>query len=206
MSGDLKVFLSHSHSDRHFVTKLQGVLEKQGAETFLDQDHLVAGEPLSERIQKGINWCDTFLLIWSSSAAISDWVEKELNLAWDLRKRIIPYSFDKALLPNELQNFIRVEANDREHGDANLLEAVFGPDFENKDATTPFPGKWHASVDVFGMAKASYDLELRKNGQVQGKGSISNSGIIEGIAHEVGMSGLLNTQIPFHRSKSFQGC
>ena len=111
-----KVFLSHSHRDRHSATELQFVLETQGAETYLDQDKIQAGDILPKRIREGISWCDTFLLIWSSRAAVSDWVGKEWNTAYDLRKKIIPYSLDSTLLPAALQNLVRVEAGDRERG------------------------------------------------------------------------------------------
>jgi len=197
-----KIFLSHSHRDRHSTTELQIVLETQGAETYLDQDKMQAGDILPERIREGISWCDIFLLIWSSNAAVSDWVGREWNTAYDLRKKIIPYSLDNSPLPAALQNLIRVEADDRERGDAKLLLAVFGKDF-TPDPTTLFPGNWHASVDAFGMVQGTYDLVLRPNGQVEGKGGISNSGVAGQIAGQMGMSGLLNMRIPFHGSWSY---
>ncbi len=197
-----KIFLSHSHRDRHSATELQVVLETQGAETYLDQDKIQARDTLPERIREGINWCDIFLLIWSSSAAASDWVEKEWDTAYDLRKKIIPYSLDSTPLPASLQNLVRVEADDRERGDAKLLRAVFGRDF-TPDPTTLFPGNWHASVDAFGKVQGTYDLELRANGQVEGKGGISNSGVVGQIAGQMGMSGLLSMRIPFHGSWSY---
>ncbi|MCK4782966.1 MAG: toll/interleukin-1 receptor domain-containing protein, partial [Desulfobacteraceae bacterium] len=202
MSRHQKIFLSHSHRDRHSATELQAVLETHGAETYLDQDQIQAGDILPERIREGISWCDIFLLIWSSSAAASGWVEKEWDTAYDLRKKIIPYSLDSAPLPAALQNLVRVEADDRERGDAKLLMAVFGRDF-TPDPTTLFPGNWRASMDASGMVQATYDLELRTNGQVEGKGGISNSGVAGQIAGQMGMSGLLSMRIPFHGSWSY---
>jgi len=202
MSLNPKIFLSHSHRDRHYATELQVILETHGAETYLDQDKIKVGDILPERIIEGINWCNTFLLIWSSRAAASAWVEKEWNTAYDSRKKIIPYSLDSTPLPNELQNLVRVEVNDQEHGDAVLLRAVFGKDF-TPDPKTLFPGKWHASLDAFGVAQGTYDLELRENGQVEGMGGISNSGVAGQIAGQMGMNGLLNMRIPFHGSWSY---
>jgi hypothetical protein len=95
-----------------------------------------------------------------------------------------------------------VEVNDQEHGDANLLRAVFGRGF-TPDPTTLFPGKWHASVDAFGVAQGTYDLELRENGQVEGMGGISNSGVAGQIAGQMGMNGLLSMRVPFHGSWSY---
>lgn len=202
MSRHQKIFLSHSHRDRHSATELQAVLETHGAETYLDQDQIQAGDILPERIREGISWCDIFLLIWSSSAAASGWVEKEWDTAYDLRKKIIPYSLDSTPLPASLQNLVRVEADDRERGDAKLLMAVFGKEF-TPDPTTLFPGNWRASMDASGMVQAAYDLELRTNGQVEGKGGISNSGVAGQIAGQMGMSGLLSMRIPLHGSWSY---
>ena len=202
MSRHPKIFLSHSHRDRHSATELQTVLETHDAETYLDQDQIQAGDILPERIREGINWCDIFLLIWSSSAAASDWVEKEWDTAYDLRKKIIPYSLDSTPLPASLQNLVRVESVDRERGDAKLLMAVFGREF-TPDPTTLFPGNWRASMDAFGMVQGTYDLELRTNGQVEGKGGIEQSGVAGDLARSMGMEGILNMRIPVQGNWSY---
>ena len=54
-SGQIKVFLSHSHKDRRTVTQMQDLLESNGAETFLDQDQMRAKNDLSDRICEGIS-------------------------------------------------------------------------------------------------------------------------------------------------------
>ena len=71
-----KVFISHSHQDRHIATSVDKVLRKHSAETFLDQDSIQAGEVLSEKIEEGITWCNAFVLIWSIEAAKSPWVRR----------------------------------------------------------------------------------------------------------------------------------
>lgn len=203
MSKHPKIFLSHSHKDRHTATEIQILLETNGGETYLDQDKIQVADILPERIMEGINWCDIFLLIWSSNAARSNWVGNEWNTAYDLRKKIIPYSLDATPLPPVLQNLVYVEANDQEHGNAKLLTSVFGKDFA-PDPTTLFPGKWHATVDAFGMAQGTYDLELRENGQMEGKGGVSDSGIAGNMARQLGVGNLLNMRIPVHGSWTYE--
>ncbi len=133
---------------------------------------------------------------------MSDWVGKEWDTAYDLRKKIIPYSVDSTPLPAALQNLVRVEADDRERGDAKLLMAVFGRDF-TPDPTTLFPGNWHASVDAYGMAQGTFDLELRANGQVEGKGGFEQSGVAGDLARSLGVEGILSMRVPVQGNWSY---
>jgi hypothetical protein len=103
--GDTSVvFLSRSHADRDLVLAIDTVLQEHGAETFLDQEQIEPGDILPEQIRAGIDDATHFLLFWSVSAACSSWVAREWNLAWDLRKRIIPYRIDGVALPAGLDN------------------------------------------------------------------------------------------------------
>jgi hypothetical protein len=194
-----QVFISHSHADREVATDLQATLEKYGAETYLDQDRIRTGDVLPKRIAEGIRWCDTFLLIWSSSAASSEWVGKEWNTAYDQRRKIIPYVVDGTSLPPGLSNLVYIGIKDRKLGDAQLLTAVFGPDFQ-PDPTTLFPGRWRAVVDALGMGTGTYDLVLRPNGQMEGEGGIDPQGFIYQLAASQGMTGLLTTRLPVQGS------
>jgi len=197
-----RVFISYSHRDRHAAVDLQDVLEEQRADTFLDQDRMDAADNLPRRIREGIRWCNCFLLLWSSRAASSSWVEQEWHLASRSGKKIIPYALDGTPLPPGLADLIYVESSDQEHGNAQLLTAVFGRGVRI-DPTTLFPGRWQASMDASGMIQATYDLELRANGQVTGEGGASDSGLAGLIAGQMGMSGILGVRIPFQGTWSY---
>jgi hypothetical protein len=201
-SSSRKVFISHSHQDRHSAVDLQTVLEEHGAETFLDQDRIDAVDNLPARVREGVSWCDSLLLLWSASAASSSWVRREWDMAYDLRRKIIPYVLDRTPLPSALENLVYIGASDQQHGNAQLLKAVFGRDFR-PDPSTLFPGLWQASVDAFGMIQATYDLDLRENGQVEGEGGASDTGLAGQIAGQMGMSGLLTMRIPIHGAWSY---
>jgi hypothetical protein len=201
-SSTCKVFISHSHQNRHTAVDLQTVLEEQGAETFLDQDRIEAVDNLPAQVQKGISWCDSLLLLWSASAASSSWVRREWDMAYELRKKIIPYVLDRTPLPSALENLVYIAASDQQHGNAQLLRAVLGRDFQPSPETL-FPGLWQASVDAFGMIQGTYDLELRANGQVEGEGGVSDTGLLGQIAGQTAMSGVLSMRIPIHGSWSY---
>ena len=195
-----RVFISHSHVDRHIAVELQDVLEKHGAETFLDQDTIDALDNLPERIQNGISWCDTLLLLWSASAASSAWVQKEWETAQDWRKVVVPYALDFTPLPHPLDELVHIEASDMQHGNSILLKTILGGDV---DIEGIFAGRWKAAVDAFGMAQGTYEFELRENGQVEGEGGISNTGLAGSLAEQAGMGGLLSMRIPLHGSWSY---
>lgn len=198
-----KVFISHSHHDRHFAVDLQSVLEENRVDTFLDQDRIEPLDNLPAEVEEGISWCDSLLLLWSSSAASSLWVQREWDAAYEKRKKIIPYVLDHTPLPPALENLVYIDSSDQQHGNAQLLKAVFGRDFQPEDPSTLFPGSWKASMDAFGMIQATYDLELRENGQVEGEGGASNTGMAGQIASQMGMGGVLSMRIPFHGSWSY---
>ena len=198
-SSTVKVFISHSHHDRHLAYELQSVLEGYGAETFFDQDDIQIADELPSKIREGLSWCDILLLLWSANAASSDWVMKEWNMAYDLRKKIVPYVLDGTPLPNPLDNLVYLEVGDREHADAKLLRTIIGP---VPPPPTLFPGRWQASVDALGMGGATFELELRENGQVEGTGRLSKSGLIGGLADET-LRQLMEMDVPIHGSWSY---
>jgi len=179
------------------------VLEENRVETFLDQDRIEPLDNLPAEVQEGISWCDSLLLLWSSSAASSSWVRREWDTAYERRKKIIPYVLDHTPLPPALENLVYIDSSDQQHGNAQLLKAVFGRDFQPEDPSTLFPGSWKASMDAFGMIQATYDLELRENGQVEGEGGASDTGVAGQMANQMGMGGVLNMRIPFHGSWSY---
>ncbi|MGA8863301.1 MAG: hypothetical protein WBM09_03075 [Gallionella sp.] len=130
------------------------------------------------------------------------WVKRQWDTAYELRKKIVPYVLDSTPLPASLDNLVYIGLKDREHGDAQLLRAVFGKEYI-PNPTTLFPGHWQASVNAFGMAQGTYNLEPRTNGQLEGEGGISQSGLAGQLAAQIGMTGLLTMRIPVHGSWSY---
>lgn len=198
------VFISHSHADRDTTVNLNRILIKNGAEVFLDQDRIEAGDPLPDRLRDGIRWCNRFLLIWSWSASQSAWVHEEWDYAYSERKKILPYVLDDTPLPDALENLVYVMGEDRSVGHANLLAAIFGKAFKPADSTELFPGLWRACLAIQGLADATYDLELRRNGQVVGSGSMGQSGMFGELARQAGFGNLLNMKIPIRGQWSYE--
>lgn len=188
-----KVFISHSHNDRATAVVLAEVLHDNGVEIFLDQNDIEAGDVLPERLVQGIEWCDKVLLLWSASAARSRWVEKEWNLAYERRKKIVPYVLDRTTLPSLLDELVYVDAADQQRGHGTLLSAILGKGFRPSDPRQIVPGYWQVKMAIPGLGDVTYDLRLHANGQISGDGQMGSSGVFgglmlgAGLGHMVGM-------------------
>jgi hypothetical protein len=191
------VFLSHSHTDRDLATRIQAVLERRGAQTFLDQDQIQAGDALPKRIHQGIANCDVLLLLWSMRSSRSRWVRRELETALDLGKKVVPYALDATPLPHEIADLVFVEEGDATRAHAGLLRAIFGSSLE-VDRREFFPGRWQALVEIPVVGQATYDLSLRANGQLEGVFRMLPSGFAGDLAALGGATSVLTTPIPLH--------
>lgn len=93
-TGKVKVFISHSHSDKPFAEKLKKDLEKEGVATWYDDKDLDIGDIVSEALSQGIEESYCFLIIVSQTSVKSNWVKYELDEAYDQHinegKRILP--------------------------------------------------------------------------------------------------------------------
>jgi len=192
------VFLSHSHADRRTATELNAVLKKNGARTYLDQEMIEVSDVLPDRLREGVTACTDFILIWSASARSSRWVREEWNLAYDRRKRILPYCLDATPLPSPLDALVFVPAEDRNLAYSNLLTAMFGRAFHPAPGEV-FAGTWQADFNAFGLLGGTATLELRKNGQVIGSMRLGLAGLVG--AELGGMGGL---EIPVNGSWKYE--
>src|SRR5262249_49834057 len=119
----MTIFISHSHFDRAIADEIDTVLRENGAETYFDQRELGPAHELPEEIKKGIQKCGLFVLLWSAYASESSWVQKEWNLAYNERKKIVPFIIDGTGLPSPLDNFVYVDREDRKRAYSSLLTA-----------------------------------------------------------------------------------
>ena len=175
-----RVFLSHSHVDRDFVVEIDQLLRSKGAEPYIDQSAIQPGDELPAEITAGITRATVFLLFWSAGAARSSWVDQEWRVAQALKKKIVPYMLDGTPLPAALEHIRYIERGDADRAHGDLLGAVFGKYEPRPDEM--FPGQWRLRIVVAPFGSATYDLELRKNGQINGTGKIDAGGMFGMIA------------------------
>lgn len=86
----VKVFISHSTSDRWVARRISQDLVSLGCETFLDEKDIETGESVDDAIQEHLKECDELLMLLSPVALQSNWVLLEIGGAKALGKRLIP--------------------------------------------------------------------------------------------------------------------
>jgi len=116
-----KVFISHSWEDNEISKKMAEYLKRDGAKIWIDYARILGGDSLPEEMGKAIEWCDTMVLIWSSSAANSYYVKLEWTSAISNMKRIIPCKIDETKLPTILDGILYRDFKNFEDGYSKLV-------------------------------------------------------------------------------------
>jgi DNA-directed RNA polymerase subunit F len=114
----MRVFLSHSSADAPFANALVVTLRRAGADVWIDDSHLGAGQ-LLEEITRELSARPVFVVVLSQAAFASEWVRRECTWAFNLysrqQNRLILPVVAKPLDPDAfnamlfLEDFRRVE-------------------------------------------------------------------------------------------------
>jgi hypothetical protein len=96
-------FISYSSSDQDFAVKLHADLQKKGVRCWFAQEDMKTGDKIRETIDQEIFRSDKLLLVLSDNSINSEWVEKEVETAFDEeRKRkttvLFPIMLDTAVM------------------------------------------------------------------------------------------------------------
>lgn len=122
-----KTFISHAWEDKSLAMQLERELGSAKVDVWIDHSEIRGGDNLPKRINDALEWCNTFLLIWSEAASKSRWVELEWTNALSLDKVIIPCRLDKTPLPAILANKTFIDFLNTEKGLLDLLRVLSSP-------------------------------------------------------------------------------
>ena len=104
VSAPYDVCFSYFHEDREAVVPFEKALSERGVSVFVDVDDLRAGENWPAHITRAVAGCRVFVLFLSGKAVRSTFVPKEVQLAYDHCKTIIPVQLDPDVsLPPAIQ-------------------------------------------------------------------------------------------------------
>jgi hypothetical protein len=74
----MRAFISHNKADSEFAQTLAMALVAVGSDVWFDEWEIEPGTSVTGGIQAGLTGADAFVIVWSGSAAKSNWVDAEL--------------------------------------------------------------------------------------------------------------------------------
>ena len=110
----MKVFISHSSKDKPFVRKLKRDLELNYIDSWLDEDELLPGDSLIEKLDSALKNSTHLMIILSPNSVKSDWVQFELENALkyieeETLAKIIPIYYRKCKIPEVLKPILNID-------------------------------------------------------------------------------------------------
>ena len=94
-----KLFISYAHLDSKTVVDITNELREAGYEVWMDVSGIQGGDLWVEEITQGIIDCDFFLLFISQHSVKSDHVRRELDIAFEETKKVLPIRLEKVDYP-----------------------------------------------------------------------------------------------------------
>ena len=124
------IFISYARKDAKAANRLVGTLGKAGYDAWIDRE-IPGGELWRKRIVQEIEQAKAFLILLSPNSVASDDVRKELDIAENRKKLILPLVIAPMRIPPEMEYSLaglqRIDfAADPIAGDQQLLSAIQG--------------------------------------------------------------------------------
>lgn len=136
------LFISYSREDRDFVDGLIRDICEAGFEVWLDREDIRGGAQWRAAITQAIHECSTFLVILSPRSVGSRNVGRELELASDNNRSILPIIYQPCEIPAEFEYHFagvqRIDFSDKSGRETPLdevidaLKALTGTDSKKK--------------------------------------------------------------------------
>jgi adenylate cyclase len=95
------IFISYSRKDSEQALSLAERLRGEGMSVWIDQQGIEAAASWSKEIVHAIDECCTVIVLLSASSTVSQNVAKEISIACDANKQVLPVALDD--LSNELR-------------------------------------------------------------------------------------------------------
>ncbi len=101
------VFLSYSMRDREAAEAICRALEAGAVRVWMAPRNIVGGATWPESIPRAIEDSKAVVLLFSKHADASEWVPREIQIALDRRKKIIPFRIVNAEPTKSLELFVK---------------------------------------------------------------------------------------------------
>ena len=97
------VFISYSRKDTKIVDEFVNRLESEGVRVWIDRDGVESGDAFKRVIVNAIKESALFMFFSSESSNSSPWTTKEVGIAVNYQKPIIPIKLDKTLYNEDIE-------------------------------------------------------------------------------------------------------
>lgn len=100
------VFISYSTQNQSMADAMNQLLIKNDIETWMAPDNILGGKKYSGIIVKAIQECSCVLLMFSEAAQNSEWVVREIELAINYKKPVIPVQLENFIMNDEFEWYL----------------------------------------------------------------------------------------------------
>jgi hypothetical protein len=156
-----QVFISYSHSDAGFATKLAKDLEKAKYAVWFDRTDIQTGSRWDDEIVKGLDASAVFLVLLSKASTASQNVKDEIGYALDHNKKVLPLLTEPCEVPFRLRRVQYVDFTSMKYAEGikSVLEIV---------KSFSKGGKWPSVIKDDLIAKAKKQEEKNMAGKKSG--------------------------------------
>lgn len=141
MPFQFDVFVSHSSHDGEFAQRLARRLRADGLRVWLAEWEIRPGDPISIRIERGLEASRSLLLLISSNAIASEWVTLERHTLLyrdptNTDRRLVPVRIANCSVPGALAQFAYIDyVAEREESYKSILLACRPETFASEGGT-----------------------------------------------------------------------
>ena len=102
MASTHDIFISYKSEEYPEASWVKSVLEENGLSCWMAPMSIPGGSSYAEEIEDAIENCRVYVLILSQKAQESKWVQKELDMALNREKVILPFMIENCRLQKAL--------------------------------------------------------------------------------------------------------
>ena len=137
------LFVSHVTEDRAAAMEIVGELERRGIPCWIAPRNIEPGKPFDDEIASALDRCRAMLLVFSDQCNESEYIRREVTVAGESQKVIIPFRIEDA----QPRRGLRVRLSDlhwldgfvSQEGAIEELARRFGPGGGTPEAVAPSP-------------------------------------------------------------------